>query len=302
MRSKWILFAFVIGCGGGEKAAPVPGSVAAITLPTVSQPPPPPPPTSTATIRHQRADVTLTVSLAEVRKHPEAARIDTVIRSAPAWRAFSSIDPIRDLDWLVQHGDDMVVEHAIPDARVDAAIAQVAQPVTVATPNVKAWRGVVNDLDAVFLRAQPQVVRIARAEDLDAAARDLVAHAPVAPTFHANEAMRMRMLWPALTISGVPHDISEARVWIDSRIADSGADIYAEGDCPDQAAAQTDAAAILALIQRKNSFGVRILTAGLLNNVEVTTVDKHVHLHVRATSQQIEAIASLASSRYGSGP
>ncbi len=296
MRSKWILIAFACACGGSPTPnAPEP--VATVTLPTVTPPPPPPPRPPSA--EHQRADVTITVSFAEVRKHPNASRVDTVIRAAPAWRAFASIDPVRDLDWLVQHGDDMVVEHAISDARVDAAIAQVAQPVSVGTAGVKAWRGTVNNLDAVFLRAQPQVVRVARAEDLDGAARELVAHPPAAPSFHANEALRMRMLWPALIISAVPQDISEARVWIDSRIADSGADIYAEAECPDADAARTDAAALVALIQHKNTFGVRLITAGLLNNVEVTTNDKQVHLHLRATQQQIDAVMTLASSNYG---
>jgi len=112
------------------------------------------------------------------------------------------------------------------------------------------------------------------------------------------------MIHPAATIADAPHDISEARVWVDSRATDAGADVYVEADCPDAASAQADADAITKLIKHKNSFAVRVMTAGLLNNVEVTTVEAQVRLHVRASQQQIDSIIALASSTYGasSGP
>ena len=299
MRSKWMVILFSCACGGAT-AQTAAEPVATVTLPTVTPPPPPPPPPAPISNDERRpGDYTLTVSFAEVRKHPDAARLDAVIRSAPAWRAFPSIDPVRDLDWLVQHGDDMLVRHATPDAAVNTAIAAIAQPITVQSPNVKAWRGVVNHLDAVFLRAQPQVVRIARADHVDEAVRDLVAHATVAPSFHANEALRARMPWPGLTFPQVPSDLSDARLWIDSRIADGGADIYAEADCPSADAARADAATLAALIRQKNTLGVRLMSGGLLNNVEVTTVDKQVHMHLSASQQQIESTISVVSSVYG---
>ncbi len=297
MSFKWIVIACACACGGAqddivyEPAAPQPQP-----LPTVSasaREPVAPPPIAQVV---ERGDFTLVVSFDEARKHPEAPRVDAVLRGAPAWRAFPTIDPVRDLEWLVQHNDDIVVKHVAPDARVDMAIEAVAKPTTVGTPGVKAWRGVVNDYDTVFLRAQPQVVRIVRAVHAEDAARDLAAHAPTPPAFHTNEALRVRSVHPSASLHDLPSDISEARAWIDSRIADSGADVYVEADCPDVAAARADAAVIASLIRRKNSFPVRIVTAGLFNNVEVTVVDKQVHIHVRATQQQLESLITFAAS------
>jgi hypothetical protein len=270
-------------------------TVSALPEPTPSQPPPPPPPSRYA----GRSDTFTTVSFAEARKHPSAARIDAVIRSAPAWRAFPTIDPIADVDWMTQHDDDMLVFHNAPDAKIDAAIAQVARPIAVQTPHVKAWYGVVNHTDIVFLRAQPHYVRIAPMNHMNDAARELAAGVPAALPFHANEALHVRIVQPSGSYP-VPGDISEMRVWIDSRPADGGGDVYAEADCPSPAAAAADAVAIAELIKQKNGFGVRIATAGLLNNVDIAVDGNKVKMHVRATQQQIESVVTLAAGQFGS--
>lgn len=297
--SKWIVLGFACAsayaCGGSADVA-VSEPVAPTTLPTVAPPTPPPPPATPVARRPRRGDVIVTVSFTEMRKHPAAANVDAMIRSAAAWQAFPSIDPVRDLEWMTEHGNDLVVDHAVPDAQVDAAIAAVAQPVQVGVVGVKAWRGVVNHVDTVFLRAQPHVVRITEASGAPAVARDLVAHPPAAPPFHPHEAVRMRMLQPSATIAWAPDDISEARVWIDARDANGGADIYADADCPDAAAARVDAATLATLIRSKNSFPVRLLTGGILNNVEVSVVGSQVHVHVAASQQQLESVMTLASS------
>jgi hypothetical protein len=291
---------FCGACGDAQPGAVAPGSVSAITLPTMSTAPPePPPPPPKVEVREQlRSDVTLTVSFTESRKHPASVRLDAVLRSAPAWRAFPTVDPMRDLEWLIEHNDDMVFRHSAADATMDAAIAAVAQPMQLSTPNVKAWRGVVNGYDTVFLRAQPSIIRVVRAANAEGAARELVATPPTAPTFHANEALHARIMNPSATISLMPRDISEMRVWVDSHVADASADIFTEADCPDEAAARTDAATIAALIQQKNNFGVRLVTSGLLNNAEVTSKSNQVHIHVHATPQQIASVLSLASSYF----
>ena len=281
-------------------AEPVSSQAQPQPLPTVSAPPEPPPqqPPPQTPIA-QRSDTTATVNFVEARKHPDAARVDAVIRAAPAWRAFPTIDPIVDLDWMTQHEDDMLVFHNAPDAKIDGAIAAVARPTVVSTPNVKAWRGMVNNTDMVFLRAQPHYVRIAPAHHLEQALREIAGGPPVPPAFHAKEALRVKVLHPAGSYP-VPADISEMRVWVDSRPADSSADIYGEADCPSPAAAAADAVAIADQIQRTNNFGVRLLTAGLLNKVEVVPDGSKVKMHVLASEQQIEAIVSLAAHQFGS--
>lgn len=293
-----VVLLVLVACGDAQPGPVAPGSVNAIQLPTVSAAPPEPPPPPKVDVREQASDVTLTVSFTESRKHPASARLDTVLRGAPAWRAFPTIDPMRDLEWLIEHNTDMVFRHSAADATIDAAIAAVAQPMQLSTPNVKAWRGVVNGYDSVFLRAQPNIIRVVRAVDAEAAARELASKPPTAPSFHTNEALRARIMNPSATISQMPRDISEMRVWVDSHVADSSADIYTEAECPNEAAARTDAATIAALIQQKNNFGVRLMTNGILNNAEVTNVDKQVHIHVHATPQQIDSILSLASSYF----
>lgn len=296
----------VVACGGANEDMTVAEPVATAQpqpLPTVSAPSAPPtqeaPPPTYAV---QRSDTTTTVNFVEARKHPDSARVDVVIRSSPAWRAFPNVDPIADLDWMTQHEDDMLVFNNAPDAKIDAAIAQVARPMVVSAPNVKAWRGLVNNTDMVFLRAQPHYVRIAPAHHVEQAVREIAGGPPAPPAFHTNEALRLKVLHPTQAASPfvIPTDISEARVWIDSRPADSSADIYAEADCPSPAAAAADAAAIANEIRTKNSFGVRLMTAGLLNNVDIAPDGNKVKLHVRANQQQIESIVSFAASRFGS--
>jgi len=294
VRKAAAFFVCACACGGAPEPV-VAQEPAPAPLPTVSviAPEPTPP----VAHRARGGAPTVVVSFAEIRKHPEGPRVDAAIRGAPAWRAFPGIDPVRDLDWMTEQENDMLVRHDVPDTQVDAAIASIAQPMSLGA-GLKAWRGTVNGADVVFLRAQPNVVRITPAEHADIAARDLLAHPPPAPTFHANEAVRMRVPDPSRRVAGLPDDISEARVWIDSRPADAGADIYGEADCPDAAAAQRDAAAIAALVQSKNSFAVRLVTAGLLNSVEVKPVDRRVMLHVSANQQQIEALLNLAPNFY----
>lgn len=296
----------MIACGGANEdltvAEPVASQAPPEPLPTVSAPlpaptQPPPPPPSIA----QRSDTWTTVSFVEARKHPSSARVDAVIRSAPAWRAFPTIDPIADLDWMTQHEDDMLVFHNAPDAKIDAAISQIAQPYTIAgvAPTVKLWRGTVNHADVVFVRARPHYIRIAPARDAVSAVREVTSGPPAPPAFHTNEALRVKILHPSGSYP-VPADISEARIWVDSRAADAGADIYGEADCPSPAAAAADAAAIAEQIKRTNNIGVRIMTSGLLNNVEIVPDGNKVRLHVRASQQQIESVASLAATQFGS--
>ena len=281
------LLACACACGGSAEPAAVSVPPPPAPLPTPPEPPPPPKPIA----RDGRpGDVTLAVSFAEIRKHPEAPRIDSAIRSAPAWRAFPTIDPVRDLDWMTRHGEDMVVHHDVADAQVDAAIAAIARPVKLAG-RAQAWQGVVNYQDTLFVRAEPHVVLITPATEGDVLS-------PRAPSFHAGEAARLLLVRPARVVQGLPDDIRDMRVWVDSRPADAGADVYGEADCPDAAAAQADAAAIAALIQSKNNFGVRLITGGLLNHVEITAQGSQVHLHVSASQQQIESLVSLASSMY----
>jgi hypothetical protein len=113
------------------------------------------------------------------------------------------------------------------------------------------------------------------------------------------EALSVRALRPGGSINLIPQDISEMRMWIVPRASDGGGDLYAEGDCPTDAAATMDAELIKTTIQQKNVFVVRFATAGFFNHVDVTAVGPQVHLHISATQDQIEALMALAAGKVG---
>jgi len=238
------------------------------------------------------------VNFEEIRKHPASAKFDAVLEAAPAYRAFPTIDPVRDLDWLVWHGEDLTVRYGLTDAAVDQAIARVAGAYDVHVAGVRAWKGRVTYGETAFLRNAPHLLVIVPVEHADLAARELARRAPAAPTFHANEMVRMRLVPPSAALAGIPEDITEARVWIDSRLSDGGAEVFAEGDCTTEDAAQKDVLALASFVQQKNTFPVRLMTSGLLNHVEIARAGTQVHMHVAATAAQIEAILTAAGSMY----
>ncbi len=240
------------------------------------------------------------VNFEEIRKHPAAAKFDTVLKGAPAYRAFPTIDPVRDLDWMIWHGEDLTVHYGLTDEAVDKAIERVAGAYDVHVAGVRAWKGHVTYGETAFLRTAPHLVVIVPVEHADLAARELARRAPAAPTFHANEMVRVRLVPPSAAVSGIPEDITDARVWIDSRLSDGGAEIFGEGDCPTEDAAQKDVIALTTFVQQKNTFPVRLMTSGLLNHVEIGRAGTHVRMHIAATAAQIEAVLTAAGSMYGS--
>jgi hypothetical protein len=303
MKLRVALLVSICACGGSEKPAQAPAKTeAALPLPTVApteteQPPAPPPPP----VVYERPDFKTLVSFTEIRKHPASARLDAVLRGTPAYRAFPSIDPVRDLDWMVWHGNDLIVRYSLTDEVVEKEIARVGHRYDPHVAGVRGWEGWVNSTHMAALRgAESHLVVIAPVEHAQAAAVDLAdSHPGGAPSFHTNEAAHMRVRSPAGALAGFPDDIREVEIWIDSRAADGGADIYGEGDCPTASAAQADAAKIAAAIRQKNTFAVRLVTNGLFNNVEITSAANRVRMHINATSAQIEAMMSLAAAHYG---
>jgi len=260
-------------------------------------------------------NITLMVNFAELRKHPESARLGLVLGGIPQWRAFMSnaqgaalLDPMRDADWMIIMGpsfidtqnDAVYIHYSTPDAQVDKVIDTVSRqypkggPIDLGVHGVRAWKGFADKGERVFLRPRPHIAVIVPADHAQQFAR-VLAQNPIMPHVHAGEAMSLRALRPGGSSSAVPQDISEMRLWITPRASDGGGDLYVEGDCPSDAAAQTDAEAIKALIKQKNSFAVRLLTAGFFTNVIVTTAGNQVHLHISATQEQIEALLALAA-------
>ena len=264
-------------------------------------------------------NITLIVNFVELRKHPEAARLGLVLGGIPQWRAFMSnaqgaamLDPMRDADWMLIMGpsfletqnDAVFVHYQTPDPVVDKLIDTVSRrydkggPVDVGVRGVKAWKGFADRGERVFLRPRPHIAVIVPPSKAKDFAR-VLASSPITPHMRAGEAMSLRALHPGGSIPVLPQDISEMRLWIVPRDSDGGGDLYIEGDCPSDAEASVDAATLKTFIAQKNSFAVRLLTAGFFNNVEVTAAGPQVHVHISATEEQIDALLALVAGRVG---
>lgn len=264
-------------------------------------------------------NVTIMVNFVELRKHPESARLGMVLGGIPQWRAFSSdaqgaplLDPMRDADWMMIWGpslietknDAVVIHYSAPDANVDRIIDTVSHRyahggrIDLGVPGVKAWKAFADNGERVFMRPGPHVAVIVPSSKATDFARVLVRN-PLHARMRAGEALSVRALRPGGSIGVIPSDISEMRLWIIPRASDGGGDLYVEGDCPNDAAAQADAETIKTLIAQKNNLGVRIFTAGFFNHVDVTTASNQVHLHINGTQTQIEALLALVAGKLG---
>lgn len=260
-------------------------------------------------------NVTVFVNMSVIKTHPAAPRLQPILAAIPQWKQFmsgSTIDPLRDCDWIFIMGpsladtekDAVFVHYSASDAVVDGAIGTISKsyakggPIDVGVPKVKAWKAYADRAERVFLRPSPGVAVIVPATHATQFARVLVNN-PVTPKARPGEAVRMTALRPGGSISVIPSSISEMRLWVVPRDADGGADVYAEGDCPDPAAAAQAAADLKDMIQKKNSFGVRLVTGGLFNAVEVTSSGALVKAHLSASRDQIDAVLGLVAGQLG---
>jgi hypothetical protein len=207
----------------------------------------------------------------------------------------SLINTERDAVFVHYNADDAIVDHAIDTISKTYAKGGA---MNVGVKGVKAWKGFADGAERAFLRPRPHLAVIVPATHATQFATVLSAN-PVNPHFRPGEAMSLRALRPGGSISIIPQSITEARMWIIPRNSDGGADVYGEGDCPDEASAADAAAKLKAEISRRNSIGVRIVSGGLFNGIEVTSEGSTVKLHMPATKDQIEAVLGLAAQQVG---
>lgn len=265
-------------------------------------------------------NITLIVNMAVIRAHPEGSKLGPILAAIPQWRAFltssaasgTTLDPLHDLDWLLVMGpaldhtekDAVYVHYSTEDVVVDKVIDSISKtyvhggPVDVKVKGVKAWKAYADGAERVFLRPRPHVAVIVPATHATQFAQ-VVSQSPFNPHMRPGEAVSLRAIHPGGSISIIPQSISEMRLWIVPHTTDSGADVYAEGDCPDATSATDAAEKIKGEISRRNSIGVRLITSGLFNAVDVTTDGPMVKLHIPATKEQIDAILGLAAQQVG---
>jgi hypothetical protein len=266
-------------------------------------------------------NVTLGVNVALIRQHPVGARMGPIMQSLPQWRDFlkgsqAAVEPIRDTDWILIYGpslihtdrDAVLVRYNANDSAVDQTIAGIAKTYDkggsfdAGVPGVKAVLGFADNGQRVFLRPQSKLLVIVPPSHAHEAAVVFRKQVPKGPP--AKEAMRLVVKNPAnqIAIRGLKFDgkLTEIRLWIVPQLpgdggADGGADVYAEGDCTDEATANDSADKLTELLKNQNSIGVRIATRGLLNNAKVVADGTKIKLHVAASQEQLEAILQLVA-------
>ena len=261
-------------------------------------------------------NVALLVNVAVIRGNPVGAQVGPLVNAIPQWASFmkgsqNQIDPIRDTDWIYICGpslihtdrDAVVVHYSVPDAIVDTAVENVAAQydkggaLDAGVPGVRAWKGHADNAERAFLRpsTQPGVLVIVPPTKANEFAKVLKQRA-IAPKIGPTEAIRLTVKNPSKQISipamKFPESMKEIRLWIVPRAADGGADIYAEADCTDEAAAADVESTFKGMLTQYTTGGtgfvVNASTGGILKNATITVDGKRVKLHIDADQTQLQ--------------
>jgi hypothetical protein len=258
--------------------------------------------------------VQLLINMEVIRTNPTGAKMGPLLSAIPQWDDFMSgthVDPVRDTDWVFISGPSLIhterdmiwVHYSASDTLVDKAIDTVSKkydrggPFDAGVPGVKASLGHADRAPRVFLRPQAHLLVVCPPDFANTAAKALVG-TKVSPHIRPGEAMRLTLKNPHRPMPFLPESLSELRLWIIPR-PDGGADVFAEGDTPDGAEAAKAAESVKKLVRDQNSIGVRIVTQGLLNGVEITPDGKMVRGKLTASREQLEAILSLVAAQLG---
>jgi hypothetical protein len=261
--------------------------------------------------------VTLVVNAEVIRQHPVGARMGFLLRGIPQWDEFmsgTSIDPIRDTDWVQIAGpslintarDVVLIHYSAPDAVVDHAVDVVSRKYDrggrfdAGVPGVRASLAHADRAERVLLRAQPHVLAVVPPGIAEKSARQLVSIRLPAHN-HPGEAVYLRLVNPHHPMPEVPESITEMRLRVVPR-ADLGADVFTEGDTKDAADAAEAADGLRRMVRRHNDAFTAMLTHGLFDHVEVTSEGPLVKAHLVVTLDQIETLTALVAGFLGVQP
>ena len=266
-------------------------------------------------------NVTLLVNVAVIRQHPIGKRTGPLLAGIPQWNSFlkgtqTTFDPIRDTDWILIYGpslihtdrDAFIIRYSSSDAVVDNAADLVSKTydkggkIDTGVPGVKGWLFHADQAERVALRAQSHVLVIVPPDKKTEFAK-VMSKAPISPRVRPGEAMRLTVKdpWRQVAIPGLKfsQSLKELRLWILPRNSDGGADVYAEGDCTEEAAAVEMAAALTDLIKQRNVPLVRAFTHGILNGVKVEPDGTHIRAHLSASNDQLETLLNFMGNSMG---
>jgi hypothetical protein len=258
--------------------------------------------------------VEIRVNIATVRHNPVGARLGPILMGIPQWADFlggTDVDPVKDLDWIWIFGpslihtekDAAVLRYNMTDDRAAKNIATLSKrdvgggKFDTGVPGVRAWRGRADKAWRVFMLPRAHVAAMVPPDFAKSAAKafsHVELHTPTGP----NEAVRVKVKNPSHPMPFLPTSLTELRFWVVPREA-GGADAYVEADAPDARAASLAAKQIRSFVQDENSIGVRLVTRGLLNGLQVTSDDAMVKAHAPVSQEQIEAVYDLVAAFLG---
>ncbi|MEO8800110.1 MAG: hypothetical protein ABI551_19605, partial [Polyangiaceae bacterium] len=260
--------------------------------------------------------VQLVVNFALIRTTPVGSQLGPLMSAIPQWDDFiagTGVDAVRDTDWIYIQGpsllhtdrDMIYVHYSASDKVVDKAIDIIAHkfdrggPFDAGVPGVKASLGHADRASRVFLRPQSHLLVVVPPDFAHTAALAYKNSKLGSPT-RPGEALSFTVQNPNHPLPFlVTTSMKELRIWIVPRASDGGADVYAEGPCADASGAAENAAKVKKYVAEQNSLGVRMLTDGLLNNVDVHAEGSVVKGHLSASRTQLQNILGLIAGQLG---
>ncbi|MFO0672821.1 MAG: hypothetical protein U0235_24930 [Polyangiaceae bacterium] len=262
--------------------------------------------------------VQLLVNVAEIRKNPVGAKMGPLLSAIPEWDSFiagTNVDPIRDTEWIYMSGPSLytkrtaklaiIIRYSASDAVVDRALEIVSKkyasggPFDAGVPGVRAMLGHADFAPRVFLRPQSHVLAVVPPDYAHTAAK-ILSKAKVSPKVRPGEAMRLTLKNPSRPFPFLPTTLKELRLWIVPH-EDGSADVFGEADTQTPDEAEEAAKQIRRVIREQNSFGVQLVTKGLLNKAEAVPDGALVRIHVPATEEQIQSLFDFVSAYLGVG-
>lgn len=268
-------------------------------------------------LQTDRVLVMLVISAEVIRKNPVGATLGYILRALPQWDQFmagTTLDPVRDIDWIVISGPSLVnterdvvlIHYSAPDATMDRAVAAIGRRtrgggfIDAGVRGVKATLAHADRADRVILRPQSRVLAIVPPSAASRVARQLVG-ARVMPPIREGDAVYMRFVSPHRAIADLPDSIHELRLRVVPG-ADEGADVYVDGDTDDAVAAAAAAAQVARFVRRHNDTLTSLVTHGLLDHVETSSEGSSLKVHLTVTRDQIATLAALVGDVLGVQP
>lgn len=268
-------------------------------------------------IQTDRVLVMLVINAEVIRKNPVGATIGYLLRALPQWDQFmagTTLDPVRDIDWIVISGPSLVnterdvvlIHYSAPDTTMDRAVAAIGRRTTgggfidAGVRGVKATLAHADRAERVILRPQSRVLAVVPPSAASKVARQLVGARVMAP-IREGDAVYLRFVSPHRAIPDLSDAIHELRLRVVPR-ADEGADVYVDGDTDDAAAAAAAAVQVARLVRRHNDTLTSLVTHGLLDHVETSSEGSSLKVHLTVTRNQIATIAALVGDVLGVQP